>query len=138
MHDFSLDPFNLQSLSNSLIVSQIMATDVSLSSINVMNQDLVKLDCFDQTNITCWQDKLIFLLAALKIFSVLDLDLAPIPEPQDDDSEELNVERKKGKDGELLFPGHILNTLSNRLYDLYIDNQSTTKIWKALKIQFSC
>ena len=115
-----------------------MATDVSLSSINVMNQDLVKLDCFDGTNITCWQDKLIFLLAALKIFSVLDLDLAPIPEPQDDDSEELKAERKKRKDGELLFPGHILNTLSNRLYDLYIDNQSTTKIWKALKIQFSC
>ena len=52
-----------------------------------MNQDLVKLDRFDGTNFTRWQDKLKFLLTALKIFYILDPELAPIPEPQDNDNE---------------------------------------------------
>jgi len=38
-----------------------------------MNQDFVKLDKFDGTNFTRWQDKMKFLLTALKIFYVLDV-----------------------------------------------------------------
>ncbi|XP_057452128.1 uncharacterized protein LOC130743934 [Lotus japonicus] len=113
-----------------------MATDASVSSIKVMNQDLVKLDCFDGTNFTRWQDKMIFLLTALKIYYVLDPDLTPIAEPQDDDSDELKTERKKRIEDELLCRGHILNTLSGRLYDLYTDTQSTVEIWKALEFKF--
>ena len=40
-----------------------------------MNQDFVKLDRFDGTNFTRWQDKMKFLLIALKIFYVLDPSL---------------------------------------------------------------
>lgn len=42
MHDSSLDPFNLQSWSNRLIVSRIMATVASVSSIKAMTKDFVK------------------------------------------------------------------------------------------------
>lgn len=52
MHGSNLDPFNLQSLSNSLIVSQIMSNEIFVSSIKVMNQNLVILDHFDGTNFT--------------------------------------------------------------------------------------
>lgn len=113
-----------------------MATDASVSSIKVMNQDLVKLDRFDGTNFTRWQDKMIFLLTALKIYYVLDPDLTPIAEPKDDDSDELKTERKKRREDELLCRGHILNTLSDRLYDLYTDTQSAVEIWKALEFKF--
>lgn len=41
MHDYSLDPFNLQTISNSLIVSQLMETEASVWSINVMKKVLV-------------------------------------------------------------------------------------------------
>lgn len=68
-----------------------MAIEASVSSIKVMNQDLVKLDLIDGKNFTRWQDKVIFLSSALKIFYVLDPDLASIPESQNKDFEELKA-----------------------------------------------
>ena len=44
-----------------------------------MNQNLVKLDRFNETNFTRWQDKMIFTLIAVKIHYVLGFDLTPIP-----------------------------------------------------------
>ena len=95
-----------------------MKTEISVATIKLMKEDLVKLDHLDWTNFTRWQDKLKFLLTTLKIFYVLDPELAPIPEPADEDSDELKTERKKRRDDELICRGHILNALSNRLYDL--------------------
>ncbi|RVW79629.1 Retrovirus-related Pol polyprotein from transposon TNT 1-94 [Vitis vinifera] len=51
-------------------------------TIKIMNQDLVRLDRFDGSNFTRWQDKVRFLLTALKIFYILDPTLAPLPEPK--------------------------------------------------------
>ncbi|XP_050918443.1 uncharacterized protein LOC127135857 [Lathyrus oleraceus] len=113
-----------------------MATDASVSSIKLMNQDLVKLDRFDGTNYTRWQDKITFLLTALKIQYVLDPDLETIPEPTENDTDEVKKERRKRKEDELLCRGHILNTLSDRLYDLYTNTASTKKIWNALEFKF--
>jgi hypothetical protein len=76
------------------------------------------LDRFDGTNYTRWQDKMTFLLTSLKVHYVLDPDLTPFPEPTKNDSEEVKKERMKRKEDELLCRGHILNTLSDRLYDL--------------------
>ncbi|XP_050918467.1 uncharacterized protein LOC127135885 [Lathyrus oleraceus] len=106
-----------------------MASDVVVSSIKVMNQDLIKLDRFDGTNYIRWQDNMTFL-------SSLYPDLALIPKPSENDSEEVKKERKKRKEDELLCRGHILNMLSDRLYDLYTDNSSATEIWKALEFKF--
>ena len=64
--------------------------------IKLTNQDLVKLDRFNGTNFTRWQDKLKFLLTSLKIFYVYDPELVPIPEPTDEDSDELKAESKNG------------------------------------------
>lgn len=110
-----------------------MASDAAVSSIKVMNQDLVKLGRFDGINLTKWQDKMIFLLTALKIHYVLDPNLTPVPESTEDDSDELKKERKKHKEDELLCRVHILNMMLDRLYDLYMDTQSGTEIWKTLK-----
>ena len=72
-----------------------METETYVATIKLMNQDLVKLDYFDGTNFTRWQDKMKFLLTALKIFYVLDPELAAIPEPTEEDTEERRAERKK-------------------------------------------
>jgi len=136
MRDSSLEVFNFEELSNNLIVSCAMATEASVSSLKVMSQDFVKLDRFDGTNFTRWQDKMRFFLTAMKIFYVLDPTLVPIPEPTDDDDDELKADRKKRQEDELLCRGHILNTLSDRLYDLYTDNPSAVEIWKALEYKF--
>ncbi|XP_050920537.1 uncharacterized protein LOC127138188 [Lathyrus oleraceus] len=112
-----------------------MASDAAVSSIKVMNQNLIKLDRFEGTNYTRWQDKMAFLLTALKVHYVLDPNVTPIPEPTKNDSEEVKKERKRRKEDELLCHGHILNTLSDPLYDLYT-NPSATKIWKVLEFKF--
>ena len=46
----------------------------------MMNHDFVKLDKFDGSNFIRWQDKMKFLLTALKIFYVLNPNLQPIPD----------------------------------------------------------
>lgn len=79
-----------------------MTSDAAVSNIKVMNQDLVKLDRFDRPNFIIWQDKMISLLTVLKVHSVLYPDLTPIPEPTEDDSDELKKECNKLKEDELL------------------------------------
>ncbi|XP_071928092.1 uncharacterized protein [Coffea arabica] len=91
----------------------------SESAFKVMNQDFVKLDRFDGTNFSRWKDKMMFFLMALKIAYVLDPSLPEIPVPKDDDSDEVKAQCKKHADDELLCRGHIMNTLSDHLYDLY-------------------
>ena len=79
-----------------------METETFVATIKLMNQDLVKLDHFDWTNFTQQQDKLKFLLTTLKIFYVLDLELAAIPEPTEEDTDKRWAERKKREYDELL------------------------------------
>ena len=64
----------------------------------MMNQDFVKLDKFDGSN---WQDKMKFLLTALKIFYVLDPNLQPIPNPTPEDTEQLKQQRIKREEDEI-------------------------------------
>ena len=49
-------------------------------TIKIMNQDLVRLDRFDGSNFTRWQDKVRFILMTLKIFYILDPTLTPLLE----------------------------------------------------------
>ncbi|KAL5556909.1 hypothetical protein UlMin_039145 [Ulmus minor] len=113
-----------------------METETIVSTIKLMNQDLVQLVCFDGSNFTCWQDKLRFLLTALKIIYILDLVLPPLPEPTNEDTDEVKAAMKQREDNELICCGHILNALSDRLYDLYTNTKSAKEIWTALKFKY--
>jgi len=101
-----------------------------------MNQDFVKLDRFDGTNFTRWQDKMKFLLTALKIFYVLDPNLNPLSEPTPEDTDAIKASRKKREEDELICRGHILNTLSDQLYDLFTAIESSREIWNALEAKY--
>ncbi|KAJ4955578.1 hypothetical protein NE237_012361 [Protea cynaroides] len=107
------------------------------SSFRVMDQNVVKLDYFDGTNFNRWKDKLLFMLTALKIAYVLDPNLKDLLESKDDDSNQLKAKQKKRVDKEVLCRGHILNTLSDRLYDLFTNVQSPKEIWKALEFKYN-
>ncbi|KAL5537437.1 hypothetical protein UlMin_045733 [Ulmus minor] len=82
------------------------------------------------------QKKLHFLLTALKIIYILDPDLPPLPEPTDEDTDEVKATRKQREDDELICRGHILNALSDRLYDLYTNTKSAKEIWIALEFKY--
>ncbi|XP_077209943.1 uncharacterized protein LOC143845466 [Tasmannia lanceolata] len=89
---------------------------------------------------------MVFLLTALKISFILDPSLEPIPNdpqpteegelPQEDQIEQLKQARKKREDDELLCRGQILNTLSDRLYDLFTGIKSASDIWNALELKY--
>ena len=99
-----------------------------ISTLKMLNHELVKLDRFDETNFSRWKDKMKFLLTALKLFYVLDPKLMPFPIASDEDTDEIKVQRKKQEEDELICKGHILNTLSDCLYDLYTSMKSPNDI----------
>ncbi|XP_075076652.1 uncharacterized protein LOC142163280 [Nicotiana tabacum] len=99
-------------------------------------KEFIKLDRFDGTNFTRWRDKMTFLLSALNIYYVLDSALPPMPKPTTEDSDVVKEERKKREHDELLCRDHILNTLTDRLYDLYCNLKSPREIWTALQTAY--
>ncbi|XP_039135832.1 uncharacterized protein LOC120273268 [Dioscorea cayenensis subsp. rotundata] len=107
------------------------------TSFKVMNQDFMKLDRFDGTNYTRWKDKMMFFLTALKIWYVLDPSLPKVLVATPVESAEAKEERVKHQEDELLCRGHILNTLSDRLYYLFTFVQSPREIWKALEFKYN-
>ena len=105
-------------------------------TLKMLNHELMKLDRFDGTNFSRWKDKMKFLLTALKLFYVLDPNLMPFPLASDEDTDEIKAQRKKREENELICRGHILNTLSNCLYDLYTSMKSPKEIWNTLEAKY--
>ena len=73
---------------------------------------------------------------ALKIFYILDPALAPLSELKEDDTTEVVAKRKKREEDELICRRHILNALSDILYDLYTNTYSVREIWEALENKY--
>ena len=107
-----------------------------VSALKMLNHELVKLNHFDGTNFSRWKDKMKFLLTALKLFYVMDPNLMPFPTASDEAIDEIRAQRKRHEEDELICRGHILNTLSDRLYDLYTSMNSPKKIWNALEAKY--
>ncbi|KAK3037066.1 hypothetical protein RJ639_031783 [Escallonia herrerae] len=73
-----------------------------MAAFQVMNQDFLKLDRFDGTNFTHWQDKMMFLLTALKVQYVLNLNLLPLLKITENDSDQTKVGQKKREEDKML------------------------------------
>ncbi|KAK4426557.1 hypothetical protein Salat_1424300 [Sesamum alatum] len=108
----------------------------SSSGIKMMNQEFVKLNCFDGTNYPRWKDKMMFLITFLTIAYVLDIN-QPAAEPKEGDFDQVKATYVKQEEDELLCRGHILNSLSDRLFDLYSSIKSPLEIWNALEQKYS-
>ena len=99
-------------------------------------QDVGRLNQFDGTNYTRWKDKMKFLLSTVKVFYVLDANLSPLPAATPEDTEEQKAERGTRENDELTCRGLILNSLTDRLYDLYSPLQTPLEIWTALETKY--
>ncbi|KAK3020692.1 hypothetical protein RJ639_045598 [Escallonia herrerae] len=100
----------------------------------MMNQDLIKLDQFDGSNFGRWQDKVKFLLTTLRIVYILNCE--PLSEPGDNASENEKKKWQRRNDDEVMCRGHILNALSDRLYNFYKSFDSAKEIWKVLEYKY--
>ena len=115
------------------------------ASLHFMNQEFAKLDQFDGQNYTRWAEKVKFMLHVLKLSFVLDPKLPPIPDnpiPKEGESvdpaviAELEKQRILRRESEELCVGHIKNSLSDRLYDLYSPVKDPKELWNALELKY--
>ena len=77
------------------------------------------------------------MLTELGVAYLLSRNLSTIPEPSDQDDEETIATRKKRKEDEVRCRGYILNSLFDRLYDLFRTINSPQEIWSALEKKYT-
>ena len=82
-----------------------------------------------------------FLFSVLNLPYVFDPNTTPISNPTEDVSKEekeriAKLKKMRNKDNFVCWC-HILNTLSNRLYNLYMLIQSPLEIWKSLEEKYN-
>ncbi|XP_052624872.1 uncharacterized protein LOC128132378 [Lactuca sativa] len=110
------------------------------TSLHFMNQEFAKLDQFDGQNYTRWAEKVKFMLHVLKLSFVLDPKLPPIPKEEESVDPtvitELEKQRILRRESEELCVGHIKNSLSDRLYDLYSPVKDPKELWNALELKY--
>ena len=81
-----------------------------------MSTDIVKLDRFDGGSFKRWQKKMQFLLATLKVSYVLT---NPYPEESENETLTASRDRLKFENDDFICRGHILNAMSDPLFDVY-------------------
>ena len=101
---------------------------------NVMPQDLSKLDRFDGNNYKRWKEKVEFLLSTLKVRYVLDT-LCPTISTENPTSDQV-IAKTKWEDDNYQCRGNILNTLADSLFDMYAPMKHAKEIWDALETKY--
>lgn len=108
-------------------------TSSSETTVKMLHSKFTKHDRSDSTNYLWWRDKMMFLLIALKIAYVLNLDLSSDTSSLINKDTTSKKERKKLKNDEVFYRGHILNSLSDQLYNLVSPLESIHEIWRTLE-----
>ena len=102
-------------------------------SLQQMTQDFLKLDKFDGGSFRRWQKKMHFLLTTLKVVYVLT---TPYPESKEDDTLANERERIKWEMDDYICKGHILNALSDPLFDVYQNVETAKELWTILEAKY--
>jgi hypothetical protein len=106
----------------------------AITSLNVMPQNLSKLDRFDGNNYKRWKEKVEFLLTTLKVRYVLDTPCPVVPN-EGATVEQTDVKFKWEEDN-YTCRGNILNTLIDPLFDMYALKKYAREIWEALENKY--
>ncbi|CAM8992948.1 unnamed protein product [Rhodiola kirilowii] len=106
---------------------------MSAASVKEMTKNFGKLEKFEGVNFRRWQQKMHFLLTNLKVVYVPS---TPIPEVGDNAPIEAISKRSKWENDDYICRGHILNGMSDPLFDLYQVVESTKELWDALEAKY--
>ncbi|KAL3502884.1 hypothetical protein ACH5RR_037333 [Cinchona calisaya] len=101
---------------------------MGFTTLREMATDFVKLECFDGGNFRRWQKMMHFLLATLNVVYVLNT-----PKSMENDKEILGNTRarQKWENDDYIWRGHILNGMSEGLFDTYL---SSRELWDKLEM----
>jgi hypothetical protein len=103
------------------------------ASLKEMTSDFVKLERFDGGHFNRWQKKMKFLLTTLKVVYVLNTTRPP--ERENERITETR-ERQKWDNDDYICMGHILNGLSDSLFDIYQISGSAKELWEKLETRY--
>ncbi|GKB15112.1 zinc finger, CCHC-type containing protein [Tanacetum coccineum] len=98
-----------------------------------MSTDIVKLDRFDGGSFKRWQKKIQFLLATVKVAYVLT---KPYPKESEDETLAASRERLKFENDDFICRAHILNAMSDPLFDVYQNYSTAKELWNALEERY--
>ena len=100
------------------------------STIKEMTTNFGKLDKFQGQDFRRWQKKMHFMLTTLKVVHVLS---TPIPESLENESFENMRRTSKWENNDYICKWHILNGMSDPLFDIYQNVESAKELWDCLE-----
>nr|GEU36589.1 zinc finger, CCHC-type [Tanacetum cinerariifolium] len=103
------------------------------NTVKDMTMNFRKLDKFERHDFRRWQKKMHFLLTTLKVVYVLT---TPMSELLEDATVEAIRIRKKWENDDYICKGHILNGMSDSLFDVYTNVESTKELWDSLESKY--
>ncbi|VFQ90907.1 unnamed protein product [Cuscuta campestris] len=102
-------------------------------SVRDLSSKFSKLEKFEGQDFRRWQKKMHFLLTTLKVVYVLS---TPMPQIMDDDTLEQTRKRCKWENDDYICRGHILNGMSDSLFDVYQNVESAKLLWDGLEEKY--
>ncbi|KAL0428490.1 UNVERIFIED_CONTAM: hypothetical protein Slati_3023800 [Sesamum latifolium] len=102
-------------------------------SVKEMTAKFSKLDKFEGVYFRRWQKKMHFLLTTLKVVYVLS---TPIPELYGGRNSSKLAGEASGENDDYICRGHILNGMSDILFDIYQNVESAKALWDALEAKY--
>ncbi|GKA08482.1 zinc finger, CCHC-type containing protein [Tanacetum coccineum] len=102
-------------------------------SVKDMTKKFGKLDKFEGSDFRRWQKKMHFLLTTLKVAYVLS---TPRPEFVEEETLEQTRKRCKWDNDDYICRGHILNGMSDALFDVYQNVESAKELWDQLEAKY--
>ncbi|GKA33363.1 retrotransposon protein, putative, ty1-copia subclass [Tanacetum coccineum] len=103
------------------------------NTVKDMTTNFGKLDKFEGHDFRRWQKKMHFLLTTLKVVYVLT---TPMPELLEDATVEAIRRRAKWENDDYICRGHILNGMSDSLFDVYTNVESAKELWDSLESKY--
>ncbi|GJT34322.1 zinc finger, CCHC-type containing protein [Tanacetum coccineum] len=103
------------------------------SIVKEMTTNFEKLDKFEGHDFRRWQKKMHFLLTTLKVVYVLS---TPMPELLEDDTVEAIRRISKWESDDYICRGHILNGMSDPLFDIYQNMEFAKELWDSLESKY--
>nr|GEW38396.1 zinc finger, CCHC-type [Tanacetum cinerariifolium] len=100
------------------------------NTVKEMTTNFGKLDKFEGHDFRRWQKKMHFLLTTLKVVYVLT---TPMPELLEDATVEAIRIRAKWENDDYICRSHILNGMSDSLFDVYTNVESAKELWDSLE-----
>ncbi|GJY28762.1 zinc finger, CCHC-type containing protein [Tanacetum coccineum] len=104
------------------------------AAIKHMASNFAKLDKFEGVDFRRWQKKMNFLLSSMSVVYVLTTPM--LKDGGDDATVEQNKKRAKWDNDDYVCRGLILNGMSDSLFDIYQNVESSQELWDSLEAKY--